>query len=198
MTVEALAHRVTADISVETVLIGHSLGCRVVLQAALERPEQTRAVVLLEGSRLSEIDPAVMLRPIADDPGAFLEDFFGQMMGDRMPTAQGRALIDRAKRIDQGVLADAMAAIMQWDRQRSRTSLAALQTTPILVLQSTTLGQDGKRRPLRPNETNAWMDAVGEECPGARLVTLAGYGHFPMIEEPAAVATPLRAFLASI
>lgn len=198
LDIAELATRVTADLSDRNVLIGHSLGCRVVLQAAVERPDAVEALVLLDGSRLSNVDPAVMLGPIAADADAFLEDFFGQMMGPMMPSDRGRALIDRAKRIDQHALAEALDSMMRWDREQSRAALASLANLPILVMQSSTLGGDGKRRPLGTGETNAWMETVSAESAKAKLVTLAGFGHFPMIEKPEAVAGPLRAFLASL
>src|SRR5690348_14722106 len=36
-----------------TVLVGHSMGCRVVIQAALQVPAQTSALVLIDGSQFS-------------------------------------------------------------------------------------------------------------------------------------------------
>lgn len=198
MEIAAMARRVTAEVSGDTILIGHSLGCRVALQAAMDRRQQTKALVLVEGSRLSDLEPSVMLEPIAADPEAFMEDFFGQMMGPKMPPALGRTLIDRAKRVDGEALAQSMTALLRWDREEGRLALAALQDLPILVMQSSTLGSDGKRRPLRAGETNPWIDTIREECPRAKVVTLSGYGHFPMIEDPEAIAGPLRDFLASL
>ncbi|MFZ5449515.1 MAG: alpha/beta fold hydrolase [Thermodesulfobacteriota bacterium] len=41
----------------DAVLVGHSLGCRVVLQANLVAPERVGALVLLESSRIAAGDP---------------------------------------------------------------------------------------------------------------------------------------------
>ncbi len=198
VTVDAMAARVAAACSGPTVLIGHSMGCRVVLQAALQRPEETSALVLLDGSCFAGVNPAVMLDPIQADKDAFLEGFFGQMIGPRMPAETGRGLIERAKEIELAPLVQAMADVFRWDEGESRAALHTLRATPILVLQSTTLGGDGKRRPLETGETNAWMETVADEGDAVTLVSLAGFGHFPMIDDPAAVAEPLRDFLASL
>ncbi len=123
---DALAARVTAEMSSVTVLIGHSLGCRVVLQVACDRPVETRAIVLIEGSSLAEMDPEVLLRPIAHDASAFMEVFFGQMIGPKMPDLQGRALIERAKAMPAARLADVMKVMLRWDRKQGPAALAAL------------------------------------------------------------------------
>lgn len=41
------------------ILIGHSMGCRVVLQAYLDAPQRVAGLILLDGSRLGAGDPQV-------------------------------------------------------------------------------------------------------------------------------------------
>ncbi len=195
LTIPDLAARVTAEMGERTILVGHSLGCRVVLQAALERPERTLGVVLVDGSRLALLEPASFLEPIARDHLAFLAWFFGEMIGPRMAAATAERLVARARRMSQPALAAAVGGLLRWDREESGRVLQALAETPILALQTTTLGKDGKRRALCEGEGSAWGDFVEQEARSARAVTLAGFGHFPMLEDPEAVAAALRAFV---
>lgn len=45
------------------ILIGHSLGCRAVLQACSEAPQRVAGLVLVDGSRMATGDPQLPSRP---------------------------------------------------------------------------------------------------------------------------------------
>jgi pimeloyl-ACP methyl ester carboxylesterase len=76
-----------------SVIIGHSMGCRVALQAATLKPDKVAGIVLLDGSRVGQGDPFVaqeMVRNQIDAVGypTFIDIFFLSMFLRPLPQNQ--------------------------------------------------------------------------------------------------------------
>ena len=74
------------------VLVGHSMGCRVVMQAAMLKPERIKGLILVDGSRLGEPgSKAYEARGTAMQAAgyaAFVKTAFGQMFGPEYDKAK--------------------------------------------------------------------------------------------------------------
>ncbi len=186
----------------DVVLVGHSLGCRVVLQVNLLAPERVGALVLMEGSRIAAGDPkagAARARRLIETRGyaPLLEKeirsmFLPQSDPELVARTVARALalpqeVGQALWIDHGA----------WDAGVMEEALDRVKV-PLLVLQSTEFIGDHVRVPLQPGEITPWMDLVRRHVPQARLEIITGVGHFIMLEAPSPVNRALARFLASL
>lgn len=180
---EALA-ALLAALGAPAVLVGHSLGCRVVLEAHRRASARVAALALIDGSRMGTGNPAQAaeaMRVAIDFIGyaAFAEPFFAQMFLER--TSAANAIIARAKRLPAEIGAALFPAMVRWDAERLDAALAAIRV-PLLVIQSTTLGVERKRVALRAGETTPWLDLVRSRVAAARVEVLPGIGHFAQLE----------------
>ena len=85
-----------------SVIIGHSMGCRVVLQAAALQPDKVAGIVLIDGSRVGQGDPKLAQETVCkqiDTLGypAFIDHFFVSMIFRPLPWKD--EVLARAKRL---------------------------------------------------------------------------------------------------
>jgi pimeloyl-ACP methyl ester carboxylesterase len=182
------------------VLVGHSMGCRVVLEAARLAPARVAAVALVDGSRMGTGDPAQAeeaMRAAIDFVGfpVFAEALFAQMF--LKPSRTSARIVARAKRLEPELGATLFPAMARWDASRLEDTLAGLRA-PLLVIQSTTIGAERKRVALKPGETTPWLDLVRTRVPRARIEVVPGVGHFAQIESPDRVNALLEELVGSI
>jgi pimeloyl-ACP methyl ester carboxylesterase len=169
------------------VLVGHSMGCRVVLQAALDAPARVGALALIDGSWLGPAHPV----QIADFPGFAKNLFAGMFLA---PSALGARIIERAQKLPEAVGAALFPRMVRWDAESMPAALAAVRA-PMLVVQSTYLNAERKRAAMKPGETTPWLDLVRQKAPRARIEIITGVGHFPQLEAPAEVNRLLQALV---
>jgi pimeloyl-ACP methyl ester carboxylesterase len=180
------------------VLIGHSMGCRVVLEANRLIADKVAGLALIDGSRLAERDPEAAqaaARASIDKVGypAFAENLFRQMFVAPSPTAD--AIVRRAVSGSREFGPELWARMAHWDAGSMDAAFAAVRA-PILAIQTTTRDASLKRTPLKAGETSPWLDYVRSR--GARVEVIPGAGHFPQIEHPAIVNRLLADFLATL
>jgi pimeloyl-ACP methyl ester carboxylesterase len=180
------------------VLIGHSMGCRVVLEANRLIADKVAGVVLIDGSRLADRDPdaaQAAARASIDKVGypAFAENLFRQMFVAPSPTAD--AIVRRAVSCSREFGPELWTRMARWDAGSMDAAFAEVRAA-ILAIQTTTRDANLKRTPLKAGETSPWLDYVRSR--GARAEVIPGAGHFPQIEHPEVVNRLIAGFLATL
>jgi pimeloyl-ACP methyl ester carboxylesterase len=176
----------------EVVLVGHSMGCRVVLQAARLVPKKVRALVLVDGSRLATSDPdgaEKTARAAIAKSGypAFAENLFRQMFFK--PSAMADAIVARAVKSSAEFGPDLWPRMAKWDAGEMDAAFSALKA-PVLAIQSTTRNAQLQRSPLKAGETSPWIDYLKSR--GAKVEIVPDTGHFTMLEQPERVNAVIR------
>jgi pimeloyl-ACP methyl ester carboxylesterase len=177
------------------VLIGHSMGCRVVLEANRLIAGKVAGLVLVDGSRLADRDPdaaQAAARAAIDKVGypAFAESLFRQMFVAASPTAE--AIVRRAVDSSQAFGRTLWACMARWDAGSMDAAFSAVRA-PLLAIQTTTRDANLKRTPLKAGQSSPWLDYVKSR--GGRVAVIPDTGHFPQIERPQAVNELIDGFL---
>lgn len=167
-------------------LIGHSMGCRVVLECARVAPERVAGMVLIDGSRLAmpsaDIAHRVTLRAMQESGyDAFFEALFTQMFTDASDPQTRQAIVTRARQLPQTVGLELTPQMFAWDAEFAEQALRSAKM-PVKVLQSTHLNENRVRESLRPGESTAWLELVKRLAPHAEIEVVPDIGHFTMIE----------------
>ena len=184
----------------QSILIGHSMGCRVVLEAARLDPQRIAGLVLIDGSRQAAGEDAAAEREgraAIDRAGGYrswVEVLVEQMF--RQPSDRSRRAVERALRLPADIGVELRARQMRWDAAQMDAALASVRV-PLMVIQSTWINADGRRLSLERGGNAPWLDLVRSAVPQARTEILAGLGHFPQLEAPEAVNRLIEEFAAS-
>ncbi|MEO3756831.1 alpha/beta hydrolase [Mycobacterium sp. B14F4] len=182
----ALARGLTELTLPPAILVGHSMGCRVVLEANRVEPGAVSGLILIDGSRIGEGDPAAAERAMADELAGdgysrFMRQFFESMFVSSSDPALAEAIIHRALDFPAAIGRNLLTNLAGWDAAEVESALDSVRV-PLLAIQSTTLDAARERVSLKPGQNSAWIDLVLAHVPRATVVTLPGAGHFPQIE----------------
>ena len=181
------------------ILVGHSMGCRVVLEAARAGPERVAGIVLVDGSRLASGNPAAAesaARAAIEKAGypRFAADLFQQMFFS--PSELAESIVARAVRQSAEAGPALWPRMARWDAGEMEAALGAVRS-PLMAIQSTSRDAQLRRRPLKPGDTSPWLDLLREKIRGARIEIIPGVGHFPQLEAPDTVNRLIREFAAN-
>jgi pimeloyl-ACP methyl ester carboxylesterase len=181
------------------VLVGHSMGTRVVMQACLDAPERVAALVLVDGSfqaaageRAEEdVRRAVASAGWATFAGGLFEQmFFG-------PSATADRIRARAARLPEATGAALFPRMVRWDARHMAAALGRVGV-PLLAIQSTAITPERKRVPLAPGGTTPFLEMIRSHAPHARIEIVPGVGHFTMLEAPDVVNRLIDDFVAKL
>jgi len=180
------------------ILIGHSMGCRVVLEAARVAPERVGGLVLIDGSRTGWGDPAAdeaAARAAVEKAGypAFAENLFRQMFF--APSALADAIVARALKQSSGFGPLLWPAMARWDAATMDAALASVRV-PVLVIQSTTRNAALKRTMLKAGESSPYLDLLRKGLKDVRIEVVPEVGHFTMLEAAGRVNSVISGFAA--
>ena len=168
------------------VLVGHSMGCRVVLECTRIAPDSVAGLVLIDGSRLATTNAESArreMRRAIEESGYedFFERIFHQMFTAASDAQTRDGIIARARRLPRAVGFELMPQMVAWDSEIAERALRSLKI-PVTVLQSTYLNESRDRVSLQSGKTTPWLELVRELVPHAEIEIVPGVGHFTMIE----------------
>ena len=177
----------------QAVLVGHSMGCRVVLETASLAPGRVSGVVLVDGSRFGVDAPRIS----NDKACAFIvanggwdstvRRLFTEMFIEGSDAEYVAAMVERAARVPEEVGSQVFESMATWDATDLEKALDGLQAE-LMVVQSTYVNTARERVSIEAGTTNPWLDLVREHVPRVRIELVTGIGHFTQIEAAEAVS----------
>ncbi len=180
------------------ILVGHSMGCRIVMEAADRAPGHVKALILVDGSRLGESGSRShegRAKAIADAGYAnAARAAFGQMFGPDYDKAKAQVIIDRAVARPPEIAGPLFADIGRYDAENFDRITRSVRV-PMLAIQTTQTLSDGRRLPLQVGQTTAYLDALRHAVKDLVVEIIPGIGHFPQLERPAETNAMIDAFL---
>ncbi len=186
-----------------SVLVGHSMGCRVALQAALLAPARFAGLVLVDGSRFASGDATRSRRQTAAAVAAaggwdrYAAALFEGMFIEGSPAADRRAILRRARAVAASTAIAVFDSMVSWDAARLVGALDRVRA-PVLVVQSTYVNENRQRVPIAPGDTTPWLELIVSHLPEARVEIVHGAGHFVQREAPSAVNRLIDEFIAAL
>jgi pimeloyl-ACP methyl ester carboxylesterase len=181
------------------IVVGHSLGCRVVTEAALQAPDRVAGVVFVDGSQFAP-GMAEPLREAFAAPDGFVTltgKWFSEMFTAKSDLAVAGAVVQRAQRLPRAIGEKMMLDLLRYDVTRFSTSLSDLRV-PLFAIQATYSNERRERRPLSQGQNTPFLDMLRSRIPSVRTEIITETGHFPQIDEAAQVNALLDAFLATL
>jgi pimeloyl-ACP methyl ester carboxylesterase len=167
-------------------LVGHSMGCRVILECARTAPEHVAGLVLIDGSRLDAPSGELArraTRQAMQESGydAFFERLFTQMFTPSSDAGTRAAIVARARRLPRPVGSELTPQMFAWDAEFAEQALRRAKI-PMTVIQSTHLNESRVRESMRSGDSSPWLELVRTLAPHADIEIVPGVGHFTMIE----------------
>jgi pimeloyl-ACP methyl ester carboxylesterase len=181
------------------ILVGHSMGCRVVIEAALQAPAQTAAVVLVDGSQFSPAMEDVLRQRCAMPNGyeTLVISLFQEMFTGRSDRSVVASIIERALRLPRPIGEKMLTDMQRYDVTRLSHSLASLRV-PLMALQSTYSNEKRERRTMTEGQNTPYLDMVRAAVPSARVEIVADTGHFPQLDASAQTNALIDSFVAAL
>jgi pimeloyl-ACP methyl ester carboxylesterase len=181
------------------VLIGHSMGCRVVVEAALQAPAQTAGVILVDGSQFASTMAATLRERFATPDGyeATTRGMFKDMFTAKSNQTVVASVVERAGRLPRPIGEKMMTDLLRYDLGRLTNSLASLHV-PLMALQATYSNEKRERRTMSEGQTTPYLDMLRASVPAARIEIIADTGHFPQLDESAQTNALIDSFVAAV
>lgn len=183
----------------QAVLVGHSMGCRVVIEAALQAPDRTAGVVLVDGSQFSPDMKTSLTETFATPNGytRLTDAWFKDMFTAKSDVSVVAAAIERAARLPRAIGEKLLLDLLRYDVGRLGTALSDLRV-PVMAIQTTHSNARRERRTMVQGQTTPYLDMLRSRVPSVRIAVIADTGHFPQIDASAQTNTLFDSFLAAL
>jgi pimeloyl-ACP methyl ester carboxylesterase len=182
------------------ILVGHSMGCRVITEAYMQSRADVVGLVFVDGSILGG-DPETGVNRAKETARAGIDPLTQRLFNDMFvqgsdPAVRER-IVARAKNVDPTLREELFVDVVRWDLTKARDALKQI-AVPALVLQSTYINSELKRVSLQPGMTTPWMDAIAASVPKSQAKVVPNAGHFSMIDAPQMVSEEIGRFAGTL
>lgn len=166
------------------------------MEAALQAPDHTTAVVLVDGSQFAPSMERTLKDTFASSDGcsALIRRWFQEMFTQKSDPATVARAIERAAKFPPPIGQKMLLDLVRYDSVRLPTSLASLRV-PILAIQSTYSTEKRERRSITTGQTTPYLDMLRARVPAAEIEVVLDTGHFPQIDEAAQVNALMDDFI---
>lgn len=170
------------------VLVGHSMGTRVIASACVQAPERVGGLLFVDGSVQGSGDPllaggrvSTLLANDAEVPG-FAESMFSMMFTGHSDAQTKNNIMQRAAGMPTDRFREQLRLMMMWDAGRYATVMSQIRV-PISILQSTRVDADRQRRTLAAGDTTTdYLEQLKQLVPQATIQIVADCGHFTQLD----------------
>ncbi len=188
----------------DTILVGHSMGCRIVLETFAQLPHNVRRLVLLDGSwygpNPKDYKPWSTNK---DEELQIVLSTFKTMLGPATPDDFKQQVFDHLRKIDLDYANKLRVNYITWDGERMQDTMTWIRArnddesnpkTRIMIVQGTE-GHGAGRHSLTKGEPGPWMkfvqDRIGDRCRG---LIVENSGHWPHVDKVEEVANAIQLF----
>jgi pimeloyl-ACP methyl ester carboxylesterase len=181
------------------VLVGHSMGCRVVIEAALQAPAQTSGLILVDGSQFAAAMEPVLMQHFAAPNGyeTHTNSLFKDMFTARSDPAVAAAVVKRALGLPRPIGVKMLTDMLRYDVGRLTGSLGCVRV-PVMALQTTFSNERRERTTMRKGQTTRYLEMLRAAVPSIRVEIIEDTGHFPQLDESAQTNAMIDSFLATL
>lgn len=177
------------------ILIGHSMGCWVALEAYRQYSSAVAGLVLIECTRFpAGAARGRLLQRIraAGGKNVLLAQYRNMFLPDMAPERVA-ACIERVEAVSGPFIERLIVSTIEWDRAHMAETLRSLQA-PLLLLQSTHVDGKGTRHPLSQPSESPWVQFAAGQARFADVRIIEDAGHFPHLDRPEIVSAAIERF----
>lgn len=191
------------------VLVGHSMGVRVILEAWQQtqstRKPDVKALVFLDGSHYKfrkslfpfDSGDSRSKQLSQEEKAEKIAETFKGMFSARTPPEFQESTLAHVRGLDVEYNKDMRESHIRYDYETMDEVLERVGESgiPLLNLQATNVDEYNQRIPIKQGDMSKWMSFVQEKIPQARQFVIENSSHFPQVDQPVEVARRLMGFL---
>jgi pimeloyl-ACP methyl ester carboxylesterase len=181
------------------VLVGHSMGSRVVIEAALQASDHAAGVVLVDGSQFAPAMGAILKEALATPDGFanLTRRWFEDMFTPSSDATVASSVVERAECLPREIGEKVLLDLVRYDVGRLPTAIGDLRV-PVMAIQTTYSNERRERRPMTKGQTTPYLDMLRSRIPSVRIEIIPDTGHFPQIDKGARTNALIDSFITTL